>query len=271
MTQHPSRPPRPVRVPIPLHRRLAELAEAREAVVVVTVAATGGTPPGKAGAKMLVTAAGHEGTVGGGKVEAAALERARQLLGADTGPEILKLDVVQDLEMSCGGTMTLVLEPHTPPPRLVIFGGGHIAEALCHLAAWAGFDVTVCDERDEWITAERLPEARVRIHAPWEEAVERARPDARALIVCVTPGHAFDQRVVQAVLSRVPEPRYLGVVGSRRKSVLFRKELEEAGISAEAAAAIRIPIGLPIGAADPREIALSIAAELVSVVRGAAS
>lgn len=263
--------PRPVRVPSALHRRLAELAEAREPVVVVTVAATGGSPPGKAGAKMLVTADGHEGTVGGGKVEATALEHARRLLGADTGPEILKVDVVRDLGMSCGGTMTLLLEPHTPPPRLVIFGAGHIAEALCHLAAWAGFDVTVCDAREEWVTGERLPEARERIHAPWEEAVERAHPDARSFLVCVTPGHAFDREVVRAVLARVEAPRYLGVVGSRRKAALFRKDLEDAGVPAETAAAIHIPMGLPIGAADPREIALSITAELVATLRGAAS
>jgi xanthine dehydrogenase accessory factor len=240
-------------------------------VVLVTVAATGGSPPGKAGAKMLVTAAGHEGTVGGGKVEAAALEHARRLLGADTGPEILKLDVVQDLEMSCGGTMTLVLEPVTPPLRLVIFGAGHISEALCHLAAWAGFDVTVCDEREDWLTPERFPDARTRIVAPWEDAVQQARLDARTFVTSITPGHAFDQRVVRTVMAGNP-PRYLGVIGSKRKAALFRKELiEEAGVAPERAEALHIPMGLAIGAADPREIALSIAAELVLVARGVAS
>jgi xanthine dehydrogenase accessory factor len=71
--------------------------------------------------------------------------------------------VTQDLGMTCGGSMSVLYEPMTPPPRLVVFGAGHLSQALCGMASLAGFDVTVCDDRSEWITEKRFPEAKARI------------------------------------------------------------------------------------------------------------
>ena len=59
--------------------------------------------------------------------------------------------------MTCGGNMRILFEPMTPPPRLVVFGAGHVSQALCRMAVLAGFDVTVCDEREEWLTEDRFP------------------------------------------------------------------------------------------------------------------
>lgn len=217
---------------------------------------------------MIVTAEELYGTVGGGRVEKAAVEHARELLGGSAGPETIRYDVVQDLGMSCGGTMNVLYEPLTPPPRLVVFGAGHISQALCALAAVAGFDVTVCDEREDWLTEDRFPAAGRRILAGWEEGVARAEIDEQTFVASITPGHAFDTTVVEAIVKRGLTPRYLGVIGSRRKAALLRKELVEGGVPQETAGRIHIPMGLNIGAADPREIAVSITAELVAELRG---
>jgi xanthine dehydrogenase accessory factor len=216
---------------------------------------------------MLLTADGHWGTVGGGRVENAAMAAARELLGSRRGPRLVTYDVVQDLGMSCGGTMRLLFEPMTPPPRLVIFGAGHLSESLCAMASLAGFDVVVCDEREDWLTEARFPAAQTRILGPLEEAVDRAALDGATFVACVTPGHADDERVVRALFQGNHAPRYLGVIGSRRKAALLRKGLVDAGIPAERAEAIRIPMGIDIGAADPPEIAVSIVAELVATLR----
>jgi xanthine dehydrogenase accessory factor len=126
----------------------------------------------------------------------------------------------------------------------------------------------VCDEREDWLTEERFPDASRRILAKMEDAVAKAELGSDAFVASVTPGHAFDERVVRTVLGLPDQPRYLGVIGSRRKAVLFRKELVEAGVAEDVAGAIHIPMGLNIGAADPGEIAVSVMAELVAVLRG---
>jgi xanthine dehydrogenase accessory factor len=257
-----------VRVDPELLRSLAILAARREPLVLVTVVAASGSAPGKPGSKMIVTRAGLEGTVGGGKVEAAALLRARELLGSMAGPETQEYHVTQDLGMTCGGSMTLLFESMTAPPRLVIFGAGHVSQALCGMAVLAGFDVTVCDEREEWLTEDRFPDARERVLGPLAEAVSRVVIDATTFVACVTPGHASDEDVLLGVLSGGARPRYVGAIGSRRKAAILRKELMARGVSEADAASVRVPMGLDIGAVDPREIAVSVVAELVAVLRG---
>jgi len=259
---------RSVRVDSEFWRLLADSAGSREPGVVITVAKASGSAPGKAGAKMLVTGDAQFGTVGGGRVESAAIRHARELLARHGGPDLVKYDVVQDLGMSCGGSMTLFYEPVTPPPRLVIFGAGHIAESLCAMAALAGFEVAVLEDRKDWLTAERFPAATRLINAPLEEAVGLAEIDAATFVTSVTQGHQFDRVVVRTLLTTVGMPRYLGIIGSRRKAEVLRGEFREDGLADADIKAIRIPMGVSIGAVDPREIAVSITAELVAVLRG---
>ena len=251
-----------------LLRTLAILAARREPVVLVTVIDASGSAPGKAGAKMIVTRSGQEGTVGGGKIEQAAITRSRELLGALVAPIVHEYHVTQELGMTCGGSMTLLYESMAPPPRLVIFGAGHVSQALCGMAALAGFDVTVCDERHEWLTEERFPDARERVLGPLADAVPRVKIDGATFVCCVTSGHASDEGVLLGILTNGSPPRYVGAIGSRRKAVVLRKGLMEAGIPEEIAASVRVPMGLDIGAVEPREIAVSIMAELIAVLRG---
>jgi xanthine dehydrogenase accessory factor len=167
--------------------------------------------------------------------------------------------------------MTLLYESITAPPRLVIFGAGHVSQALSGMAALAGFDVTVCDERREWLTEERFPDARERVLGPLVDAIPRVGIDASAFVCCVTPGHASDEDVLLEVLRNGSRPRYVGAIGSRRKAVVLREGLMARGLSKEDVETIHVPMGLDIGAVDPREIAVSVVAEMIAVLRGVQS
>jgi len=264
------RRPRPVAVPPEFFKSLAELTAGRVPLVLVTVSEASGSAPGKAGAKMIVTAEATYGTVGGGRVENAAIDHAREILGGFAEPETRRYNVVQDLGMSCGGSMSLMYETITPAPRLVIFGAGHISQPLCAVASVAGFDVTVLDERSDWLTEDRFPDARERILAGWGEVVERAKLDRHTFVASVSPGHAFDKEIVKGVAAGAERPRYVGVIGSRRKAAVLKKELLEEGIDSAFVEALHIPMGFNIGAVEPREIAISVVAELVAELRGVA-
>ena len=136
------------------------------------------------------------------------------------------------------------------------------------MASLAGFDVTVLEDREDWLTAERFPTATRLVNVPLEEAVGLAEIDASTFVTSVTQGHQFDRVVVRTLLTTGGMPRYLGIIGSRRKAEVLRGEFREDGLADADIEAIRIPMGVSIGAVDPREIAVSITAELIGVLRG---
>lgn len=162
---------------------------------------------------------------------------------------------------ACGFAETLMGEP-----RLVIAGAGHVGTAFAHIAVMLGFRVTVIDERPEFATGERLP-AGVRVICGGYAETLAALPDyANTYYVLVTPGHRQDRESAQACLAKPFE--YVGMIGSRGKVAAVNKALAEAGVPAEKIEALHAPIGLPLGGREPAEIAVSIAAEIVSVRAG---
>ncbi len=250
-----------------LFAEMARLAELGESFVVATVASTAGSSPQKAGAKLLVMEGGRQlGTVGGGALERQVVEAARALLadGAATA-RLFEAQLARDLGMGCGGQMTVFLEKVAGPERVCLFGAGHVAKALCAALRSAGFRVAVADARPEWLTEERFPGAERVLGDPLAFARTGALEGAAACVM--THDHALDQALAEALLAR--PLRYLGVIGSARKGEQLRALLKERGLSKEAIARVRTPMGLPIGAKTPEEIAISIAAELIALRRGA--
>ena len=237
-------------------------------VFVVLVEALGSTPQ-DAGAKMLVTPAGlHAGTVGGGKVEAKAIALAQEMIAAGAAtPCFVNWTLKTDVGMTCGGSVKLYLEPHVAGGAgaawpIWIFGAGHVVQALVPVLAPLDCQLTVVDPRREWL--DRLPRAR---NARYVEAAEPAdlvpsMPD-HAFLLCLTKGHASDRPVLQRALAQRNFP-FIGVIGSAAKAKVLQKELVAAGLPAKRAKQFHCPVGLPFGSNDPREIALSIAAQLLT-------
>jgi xanthine dehydrogenase accessory factor len=231
-----------------------------------TVVKAEGSVPRQPGAKMLIGSDESVGTVGGGALELAVTDAAREVLRADE-PRLLAYNLKPDLGMSCGGFAEVFIEPLFPTQRLYVFGAGHIGKALCPLAVNIGFSVTIIDERRDMANQARFPQATALIHSfdpnRWAELLF----DERTYCVVVTPSHKPDGEIVRALLER--PCRYIGMIGSKNKRRSTEKFLLESGITPQKIAALHTPIGVSIGAETPEEIALSIAAELVMERRSA--
>lgn len=154
-------------------------------------------------------------------------------------------------------------EPVAAPSRLHVFGAGHVGAALVGVASAAGFECHVYDDRPELATREHLPAATSVTCASFDELAAAAAIGPRDFVVVLTHGHAHDETVLLAVLTRDVQPAYVGCIGSRRKAALAREHLVAAGVPQERVDAIAMPIGLAIGAVTPAEIALAITAQLV--------
>ena len=150
-----------------------------------------------------------------------------------------------------------------PPDRLILLGGGHIAQPLCAMAAMLDFSVVVVDDRPSFANAERFPQAAEVICDAFPAAIRTLAIRQTDYVCCITRGHRWDADCLRQILSG-PMPWYLGMIGSSRRVSGLLGLLAEEGVDAARLSEIRAPIGLPIGALTPAEIAVSICAQLVA-------
>ncbi len=161
------------------------------------------------------------------------------------------------------GAVRYFVEPLVPPDTVYVFGAGHIAERLAPLCRWLGFRTVVVDDRAEFASPERFPQADELVVAPsLDSALDGLAVDFDSSLVIVTRGHAGDQAVLRQALRQ--RTGYIGMIGSRRKRDAVFQQLAGEGFTPADLARVACPIGLSIGAETPEEIALSIAAQLVA-------
>jgi len=237
--------------------RLAELAAAGQPFVLVTLAEAVGSTPQDAGAKMLVDAVGLQaGTIGGGRLEQQAIAAAQAMLAEPTARPctLVEWNLKRDVGMTCGGSVRLLFEAyHLHPWRVVVFGAGHVGQAVVRC-------LLLLDCRVVCIDVSCLE--RVCLEEPAAFVPQLSDTD---VVICMTMGHATDLPILRAIFQAGLRPAYLGVIGSRAKREVLRRELEAAGISAAAIDPLRCPVGLPIGGNQPGEIAISLVAEVLQV------
>jgi xanthine dehydrogenase accessory factor len=249
-----------------LYRQVAELLEQGRRCAMVTIIDTKGSTPRQAGAKMVVTEDGEVfGTVGGGCVEADMFALAQEALDRRehlTRTIDLTVKSPDVLDMFCGGKVTILVEPLEATAHLVIFGGGHISQALHRLCQPLGFRVTVTDDRAHFANEERFPGAEV-LACPFEQQLDHLTLTPSTSAVIVTRGHEADETVLRRVLER--PLRYLGLIGSRAKWKRIRSNLAKAGFAEEQLDRVVCPIGLEIWAETPEEIAVAVTAQLIRI------
>ena len=255
-----------------LYEEIVRLGRAGEACALCTIVKTAGSTPGKTTMKMLVRSDGtFVGTVGGGCLEAEVLEAALASM-QDELPRTLAFALNErdypDSGLLCGGRLEIFVEPIVEP-RLVLFGGGHVSAAIARLARTIGFHVTVADDRETFAAAERHPDAHETRCAPFAELARAIAPATGQYLIACTRGHDQDGEVLRALHVAGCRPRYIGMIGSRAKRVQLFEKLGAEGVDAEFLAQVRTPMGLSIGARTHEEIAVSVAAELILVRRGA--
>jgi xanthine dehydrogenase accessory factor len=236
---------------------------------VATIVNVRGSIPSYKTAKMLVRDDGSIfGTIGGGCVEADVWQAAREVMEQEK-PRTLTFNLNQDPKydtgLVCGGTLDIFIEPVLPQAVLYLFGAGHVSQALYKSSKDAGFEAVVIDDRELYANRQRFPEAREVIAEDFDQAMARLTPTESEYIVIVTRGHRDDMRVLRWAVQT--QARYIGMIGSKRKTISIFRELQSEGLAASLFERVHAPIGLDIGAVTPEEIAISITAELIAVRR----
>lgn len=247
------------------NQKLTRLLESEMPLVNVTLLEIRGSAPQIVGAKAIVTESGIEaGTVGGGKIEAAAIAHAQRLLTDQSGTttDLVTWNLQTDIGMTCGGEVKLFFEVHSGHAwPIAVFGAGHVAQVMVPMLVQLQCQVTCIDSRPEWI--DRIPEhpklRKVCLEQPRDAVSEQPE---KAFFVLMSKGHATDLPVLVEILN-TRQPPYVGVIGSPQKASVLRRELKSQGVGEQKIQSFHCPIGLPLGNNTPAEIAISVIAQLI--------
>jgi xanthine dehydrogenase accessory factor len=254
-------------------------------VLLASVVARHGSAPSTPGQKLALFRDGElraVGTVGGGAVERAVLDRMVQALDNPRAvPSVETFRLGPSLGMCCGGSVDILIEPMSPLVHALVVGAGHVGVFTAPLLAAVGFRVTLCDSREEAADPARLaafaaapvlegsllaPEPVRVVHADHDDPETlRGLPTsslARSALVVMTHDHQLDQAVIEWAIGK--GFGFVGGVGSRAKAVRTRERLQAKGVPDADVARVRMPVGVDIGARTPAEIGVAIAGELVS-------
>jgi xanthine dehydrogenase accessory factor len=220
------------------------------------------------GRKLLVDEHGNtNGSLGAPELDSLALTHARKFL--DSRDDIRAVRGKEIVPETSFGETFLLFERIQSEPRLVICGAGHVGAALAKLAAFAGYQATLIDDREEFLKRQDFADERIdfMLAQDWRDAVRTAVGDGKGVaIAVVTRGHNEDEQCMRAALTTQPD--YIGLIGSKRRTSIVINRLRGAGASEEWLKSIRAPIGLDIGAVTPEEVALAIMAEIICGRRG---
>ena len=251
--------------PMDVYEELVQLRRSGEKCAVATIVEVAGSIPSFQSAKMLIRQDGTMvGTIGGGCTEAEVWQAARDVIETEK-PRMLQFHLGQDAAydngLICGGQLNVYVEPILPVPNALIFGAGHISKSLSKVATLAGFATTIVDNRETYANRERFPEAVEVIAEEYEDVFPRLPANDSTYAIIVTRGHKDDMRVLKWAVSQ--PLRYVGMIGSKRKTLEVAKHLCREGVALDRLARVHAPMGLDIGAVTPEEIAVAVVAEMI--------
>lgn len=259
---------------------VARLRASHEPFALITVIEVRGHAPREPGTKMVVSAAGTWGSIGGGNMEISAVQRARAMLATgERAPELMEFGLTEHAatehgRQCCGGQVRLLLEPTGVRPTVAVFGLGHVGAELARILSRLEVNLHLIDSRpdilDDAARADvRSGAAAVTFHHPAVPETVLTAPDLlppQAYLLVLTHDHAEDIAICDAALRRPLGS--IGLIGSRAKWARFRKRLHEAGHDDAALERITCPIGVPdITGKHPAVIAVSVAADLLRVLQ----
>ncbi len=240
---------------LPLGDEILEAYDGGEPVGLATVVNSPRRPE-LLGAKLLLRADGTvSGTLGSAALDEPALETAHRIAQVGNTESISTED----------GTEIFV-EGFTTPPTLVMVGGGHVGKATADLANNLGYRVYLVDDRPEFSNEERFPYAEETVVTPYDQWSDHLSINVNSYVVVATRGHRYDDMALESALKT--RARYIGLLGSRRKTLMIYRRLMEQGITKDRIKEVYAPVGLNIGALTPEEIAVSIMSEIIMVRRG---
>ena len=252
-----------------IYEQLSKLKSEGKPVALCIITQTSGSTPRSAGTKMLVHPDGSfTGTVGGGEFENLIVQKALESL--KTGKPSLISYSLNDPDHGdpgiCGGKMEVYVEPITKQHTLIIIGAGHIGNALVQIGSWLGFKIIVADDREGFANKENHPDADEHIEAPANKIVEKLDIHEFSYIVLTTRSVDIDIEILPQIFGS--KAAYIGVIGSKRRWAEAQRKLLELNIDQQLITKVHSPMGLEINAETPKEIALSILAEIIMLREG---
>ncbi len=251
--------------PVDVYEELVHLRRSGQKAAMATIVEVAGSIPSFQSAKLLVREDGSMvGTIGGGCTEAEVWNAAREVMETEK-PKMLRFNLGQDAAydngLICGGQLNVYVEPILPIPSCYIFGAGHISKSLSKIATLSGFRTIVIDNRDTYANHERFPEAAEVYAEEYEAVFPKLAVNESSYMIIVTRGHRDDMRVLRWAVSR--PVRYIGMIGSKRKTIEVVKHLQREGIPIEKLQNLHAPMGFDIGAITPEEIAVAVVGEMI--------
>ena len=248
-----------------LTREALRLLERHEAFVRATVVKTVGSVPGKVGSTMIVRSDGSTiGTVGGAQLEEEVKALARAAFetgGGDLHHFDLQAWKPGGVASLCGGSVDIAIEHVGARPNLLLWGGGHVSQALAQILPTLEYDYSVADDRPEWVSVDRFPSAERREVVPPERLFDVFDAASFTHLYLLGYDASKDLEVLSFALERFPNS--IGLIASASKREHMFSTLRGRGVSRDALARVHSPVGLPLGAETPAEIAVSIVAEIV--------
>jgi len=250
-----------------IYREIIKIKDEGGEAALATVISASGSTPREEGAKMLVRPDGSIiGTIGGGSIELQVIKEAIEVMKKEKPKQLYyRLKEGEDLGMICGGDTEVFIEPIISTPTLFILGGGHISFTLAKMAKLLGFKIIVVDDRPEYATNERFPDAEQVLAISYDKVFSELKVGKSDCVVIVTHGHKGDAAALEGALST--EAKYIGMIGSKTKNASVYARLKLKGVIQQQLERVHAPIGLPIHAQTPEEITVSILAEIIQIRR----
>jgi xanthine dehydrogenase accessory factor len=259
---------------IEIYEEILKIKKDGEVGILVTVVEKDGHGPAIVGTKMLVLPDGkRKGTVGGGALEYAAVKEASHILKDKKNYSKKYLlspdnDIIegQQTGMLCGGSITLFYEYIGSGARLYIFGAGHIGKALVYHLKYLDYYITLMDNRSDMV--ETINGVQRRVTVNYETALEGDDIPANSFFIIATHSHALDYVILKRIYEANWNPKYIGLIASKRKSPLMIQQLSEELGKDINLDILYTPVGLDIGGQSPDEIAISVISELQAIRYG---
>ena len=253
--------PQDPRTSLAVLKRISELLDSGTVAVLVTAM----SGPIQAGAKLLVDQSGEQsGTLGEPRLDTIVASEAIKFLVSRDDTRTVSFDQIAP-QFPRSKEITLLFEKLQPVLHLVICGAGHVGAALAKLGAFVGYQVTLIDDRREFLDSTLFEGLDIEfvLTEKWLDDVARAVGQGRGIaLAVVTRGHSEDELCLRSVVQTTPD--YVGLIGSKRRTSIVIDRLRESGASETFLSQIRAPIGLDIGAVTPEEVALAIISEIVA-------
>ena len=246
-------------------KKCSELEKSGQNFALLTTTQTGGSTPREVGSKMIVLTDGtFYGTIGGGNLEKQIIKTAQNCI-LENKSSSFSFNLGIKTGQCCGGVVEIFIDVIQCQPKVFIFGAGHVGQNLANTLVGTPYKVHLIDTRDEWIQHENLSPEIIRVSEdPLQYVFNQDWLPQSSLAIIMTHSHQLDFDLLSNLINK--NLLYLGLIGSQTKWLRFKKRLEEKEFGKDDIQKVKCPIGIPIGGKAPKEIAISVSAELLGIL-----